>query len=88
MAASTSRFERWASSYEDNTLQQYLYVPVHQTVRRRHPAVPAELGTALAAHRMDVIGRAHTPWFQLPDVQVIAARCPTDGSATRRPRRG
>jgi hypothetical protein len=31
MAASTSRFERWASSYEDNALQQYLYVPVHQT---------------------------------------------------------
>lgn len=201
MAASTSRFDRRASSYEDNTLQQYLYVPVHQTalqlavqllphprrvldvscgtgrllrqarrcyptaelagvdlagqmvaaasavtparlavgyvqgraeclpfphqvfdlifttlslrhwtdlpagiaeigrvltpggvvvladvfpsgrrpgpalprLRRRHPAVPAELGTALAAHRMEVIGRAHTPWFQLPDVQVIAA---------------
>jgi ubiquinone/menaquinone biosynthesis C-methylase UbiE len=201
MAASTSRFDRWASSYEDNTLQQYLYVPVHQTalqlavqllphprrvldvscgtgrllrqarrcyptaelagvdlagqmvaaasavtparlavgyvqgraeclpfphqvfdlifttlslrhwtdlpagvaeigrvltpggvvvladvfpsgrrpgpalprLRRRHPVVPAELGTALAAHRMEVIGRAHTPWFQLPDVQVIAA---------------
>jgi ubiquinone/menaquinone biosynthesis C-methylase UbiE len=202
MAASTSRFDRWAISYEDNTLQQYLYVPVHQTalqlalqllphprrvldvgcgtgrllrqarrccptaelagvdlagqmvatasaatpaslavgyvqgraeclpfphqvfdlifttlslrhwtdppagiaeigrvltpggvvvfadvfpscrpgpalprLRRRHPVVPAELGTALAAHRMDVIGRAHTPWFQLPDVQVIAAWC-------------
>ena len=42
--------------------------------RRRHPAVPAELGTALAAHRMPVIGRDHTPWFSLPDVQVIAAR--------------
>jgi hypothetical protein len=24
MASSTSRFDRWASSYEDNTLQQYL----------------------------------------------------------------
>ena len=42
-------------------------------LRRRHPVVPAELGTALAARRMDLIGRAHTPWFQLPDVQVIAA---------------
>jgi SAM-dependent methyltransferase len=42
--------------------------------RRRHPVVPAELGTALAAHRMAVIGRDHTPWFCLPDVQVIAAR--------------
>ena len=201
MTASTSRFDRWASSYEDNKLQQYLYVPVHQTalqlavqllphprrvldvscgtgrllrqarrcyptaelagvdlagqmvaaasavtparlavgyvqgraeclpfphqvfdlvfttlslrhwtdlpagiaeigrvltpggvvvladvfpsgrrpgpalprLRRRHPVVPAELGTALAARRMDLIGRAHTPWFQLPDVQVIAA---------------
>jgi ubiquinone/menaquinone biosynthesis C-methylase UbiE len=203
MATATSRFDRWASSYEDNTLQQYLYVPVHQTalqlalrllphprrvldvgcgtgrllrqarrcyptaelvgvdlagqmvatasavtptrlavgylhgraeclplapqvfdlifttlslrhwtdlpagiaeirrvltpggvvvfadvfpscrrpcsarprLRRRRPVVPAELGTALAAHRMDVIGRAYTPWFQLPDVQVIAAWC-------------
>ena len=28
---SASRFDRWASSYEDNTLQQYLFVPVHQT---------------------------------------------------------
>jgi ubiquinone/menaquinone biosynthesis C-methylase UbiE len=203
MAASTSRFDRWASSYEGNTLQQYLYVPVHQTalqlalqllphprpvldvgcgtgrllrqarrcyptaelvgvdlagqmaataravtptklavgyvqgraeglpfphqvfdlifttlslrhwtdlatgiaeigrvltprgvvivadvfpshrrpgpalprLRRRHPVVPAELGTALAALRMDVIGRAHTPWIQLPDVQLVAACC-------------
>ena len=31
MAPSASRFDRWASSYEDNTLQQYLFVPVHQT---------------------------------------------------------
>ena len=201
MTASTSRFDRWASSYEDNKLQQYLYVPVHQTalqlavqllphprrvldvscgtgrllrqarryyltaelagvdlagqmvaaasavtpaglavgyvqgraeclpfprhvfdlifttlslrhwtdlpagiaeigrvltpggvvvladvfpsgrrpgpalprLRRRHLVVPAELATALAAHRMEVIGRAQVPWFQLPDVQVIAA---------------
>ena len=31
MAPSASRFDRWASSYEDNTLQQHLFVPVHQT---------------------------------------------------------
>ena len=43
-------------------------------LRRRHAAVPAELGRALAAHRMAVIGRTHTSWFSLPDVQVIAAR--------------
>ena len=212
MAASTSRFDRWASSYEDNMLQQYLYVPVHQTalqlavqllphprrvldvscgtgrllrqarrcfptaelagvdlagqmvaaasavtparlavgyvqgraeclpfphqvfdlifttlslrhwtdppagiaeigrvltpggvvvladvfpsgrrsgpalprLRRRHPVVPAELGTALAACRMEVIGRAHTPWFQLPDVQVIAAMKATPRSGPGR----
>jgi ubiquinone/menaquinone biosynthesis C-methylase UbiE len=42
--------------------------------RRRHPAVPAELASLLAGHRMAVIGRDHTPWFSLPDVQVIAAR--------------
>jgi ubiquinone/menaquinone biosynthesis C-methylase UbiE len=42
--------------------------------RRRHAVVPAELGMALAAHHLDVIGRDHTSWFRLPDVQVIAAR--------------
>ena len=31
LASTASRFDRWASSYEDNTLQQYLFVPVHQT---------------------------------------------------------
>jgi SAM-dependent methyltransferase len=31
MAPSASRFDRWARSYEDNTLQQHLFVPVHQT---------------------------------------------------------
>jgi hypothetical protein len=36
--------------------------------------LPAELATALTGHRMAVIGRDHTPWFGLPDVQVIAAR--------------
>jgi hypothetical protein len=56
-AATTNRFDRWASRYEDNTLQQYLFVPVH-----------------LAAQRMTVISNDHTPWFSLPDIQVIAAR--------------
>jgi ubiquinone/menaquinone biosynthesis C-methylase UbiE len=48
--------------------------PTLTMLRRRHAAVPAELGMALAAHRMAVIGRTHTSWFSLPDVQVIAAR--------------
>lgn len=29
--SAASRFDRWASSYEHDTLQQYLFVPVHQT---------------------------------------------------------
>jgi ubiquinone/menaquinone biosynthesis C-methylase UbiE len=49
--------------------------------RRRHAVVPAELGMALAAHHLDVIGRDHTCWFRLPDVQIIAARQPHPGSA-------
>jgi ubiquinone/menaquinone biosynthesis C-methylase UbiE len=48
--------------------------PVLPLRRRRHPVVPAQLGTAFAAHHLKVIGRDHTPWFRLPDVQVIAAR--------------
>ena len=212
MAPSGSRFDRWASSYEDNTLQQYLFVPVHQTtlqlavqllphprrildvgcgtgrllrqarrcyptaelvgvdlagqmvatasavtptrlavgyvhgrveclpfadevfdlilttlslrhwtdlpagiaeigrvltpggvvvladvfpscrrgpalamLRRRHAVVPAELAMALAAHHLDVIGRDHTSWFRLPDVQVIAARQQRQASARLSP---
>jgi ubiquinone/menaquinone biosynthesis C-methylase UbiE len=212
MTPSASRFDRWASSYEDNTLQQYLFVPVHQTtlqlavqllphprrildvgcgtgrllrqarrcyptaelvgvdlagqmvatasavtptrlavgyvhgrveclpfadevfdlilttlslrhwtdlpagiaeigrvltpggvvvladvfpscrrgpaltmLRRRHAVVPAELAMALAAHHLDVIGRDHTSWFRLPDVQVIAARQQRQASARLSP---
>jgi hypothetical protein len=36
---------------------------------------------ALAAHHLDVIGRDHTSWFRLPDVQIIAARQPHPVSA-------
>jgi hypothetical protein len=59
--------------------------------RRRYPVMPTELGTMLAAHRMAVIGLDHTPWFRLPDVQVIAARQQHQPSANlptqrRRPR--
>jgi SAM-dependent methyltransferase len=50
--------------------------------RRHHLVVPAELATALAGHRMAVIGRTHTPWFRLPDVQVIAARQQRQPSAS------
>ena len=48
--------------------------PALPLLRRRHPVVPAQLGTAFAAHHLDVIGSDHTSWFRLPDVQVIAAR--------------
>jgi ubiquinone/menaquinone biosynthesis C-methylase UbiE len=30
-ASTASRFDRWASSYEDSALQQFLFVPVQQT---------------------------------------------------------
>jgi ubiquinone/menaquinone biosynthesis C-methylase UbiE len=53
--------------------------------RRRHAVVPAELGMALAAHHLDVIGRDHTSWFRLPDVQVIAARQQRQPSARLSP---
>jgi ubiquinone/menaquinone biosynthesis C-methylase UbiE len=48
--------------------------PALPLLRRRHPVVPPQLAIALAGHHMAVIGRTHTPWFRLPDVQVIAAR--------------
>jgi SAM-dependent methyltransferase len=59
--------------------------------RRRRLAVPAELATVLAAHGLAVIAQDRTPWFALPDVQVIAAHkltSPSQGSglATLRPR--
>jgi ubiquinone/menaquinone biosynthesis C-methylase UbiE len=50
-------------------------------LRRRHAAVPAKLGSLLAAHRLAVIGSDHTRWFSLPDVQVIAARPAHQASA-------
>jgi ubiquinone/menaquinone biosynthesis C-methylase UbiE len=56
--------------------------PALALLRRRHTVLPAELGAALAAHRLAVIGRTHTPWFRLPDVQVIAARRQRQPSAT------
>ena len=42
-------------------------------LRRRRLAVPAELATVLATHGLAVIAQDRTPWFALPDVQVIAA---------------
>jgi ubiquinone/menaquinone biosynthesis C-methylase UbiE len=42
--------------------------------RRRRPSVPAELDRVLAAQRLAVVGRGHTRWLRLPDVQVIAAQ--------------
>jgi len=43
-------------------------------LRRRRAVGPAELGAMLADHRLAVIGCDHTPWFMLPDVQVVAAK--------------
>jgi ubiquinone/menaquinone biosynthesis C-methylase UbiE len=56
--------------------------PALTMLGRRPAVVPAELGLALAAHHLDVIGRDHTPWFRLPDVQVIAARRQRQPSAS------
>jgi ubiquinone/menaquinone biosynthesis C-methylase UbiE len=55
--------------------------PAHPMLRRRHTAVPAELGAVLAAHHLAVMGSDHTRWFRQPDVQVIAARQPHQASA-------
>jgi SAM-dependent methyltransferase len=42
--------------------------------RRRRPSLPGQLDAALTAYRLAVLGRDHTPWFRLPDAQVIAAQ--------------
>lgn len=59
--------------------------PALTMLGRRHAVVPAELGMALAAQHLDVIGRDHTSWFRLPDVQVIAARQQRQPSARLSP---
>lgn len=51
--------------------------------RRRRPAVPTELATVLAAHRLAVIAHDRTPWFALPDVQIIAAQTPHHSEESR-----
>ncbi len=51
--------------------------------RRRRLAVPAELATVLGAHGLAVIAQDRTPWFALPDVQVIAAHKPVVGQLSR-----
>jgi ubiquinone/menaquinone biosynthesis C-methylase UbiE len=45
-------------------------------LRHLHAAVPTDLGGLLAAHRLAVIGWDRTPWFRLPDVQIIASATP------------
>jgi ubiquinone/menaquinone biosynthesis C-methylase UbiE len=45
-------------------------------LHRFHAAVPTDLGGLLAAHRLAVIGCDRTPWFRLPDVQIIASATP------------
>jgi SAM-dependent methyltransferase len=43
-------------------------------LRRRRPSLPGQLDAALTAHRLVVVGYDHTPWFGLPDAQVVAAQ--------------
>ena len=43
-------------------------------LRRRRPSLPGDLAAALTAHRLALVGCDHTPWFGLPDAQVIATR--------------
>jgi ubiquinone/menaquinone biosynthesis C-methylase UbiE len=59
-------------------------------LRRRRPRLPGELDAALTAHRLALVGYDHTPWFSLPDAQVIAtqrrsAARPTRGSGAAAP---
>jgi ubiquinone/menaquinone biosynthesis C-methylase UbiE len=52
-------------------------------LRRRRPSLPGELDAALTAHQLAVIAYDHTPWFSLPDAQVIAAQRPTTARPLR-----
>jgi ubiquinone/menaquinone biosynthesis C-methylase UbiE len=45
-----------------------------RVLRRRRQAVPAELATLLAAHRLSVVAQDRIPWFALPDIQLIAVQ--------------
>jgi SAM-dependent methyltransferase len=60
-------------------------------LRRRRPSLPGQLDAALTAHRLTLVGYDRTPWFSLPDAQVVAtqrqstARPPFEGVG--RPRR-
>jgi SAM-dependent methyltransferase len=60
------------------------YLTASLLLRRRCPSLPGELDAALTAHRLALIGYDHTPWFSLPDAQVIA----TQRRSTARPPRG
>jgi ubiquinone/menaquinone biosynthesis C-methylase UbiE len=42
--------------------------------RRCRPSLPGELDAALTAHRLALVGYDNTPWFSLPDAQVIATQ--------------
>ena len=51
--------------------------------RRRRPSLPGQVDAALTAHRLVVVGYDHTPWFSLPDAQVIAAQRPSTAMPLR-----
>ena len=50
-------------------------------LRRRRPSLPGQLDAALTAHRLTLVGYDRTPWFSLPDAQVVA----TQRQSTARP---
>jgi SAM-dependent methyltransferase len=59
-------------------------LPASLLVRRRRPSLPGQLDAALTAHRLTLVGYDRTPWFSLPDAQVVA----TQRQSTARPLRG
>jgi SAM-dependent methyltransferase len=56
-------------------------LPASLLLRRRRPILPGQLDAALTTHRLTLVGYDHTPWFSLPDAQVVA----TQRQSTARP---
>jgi hypothetical protein len=65
--STASRFDRRASSYQDSTLQQFLFVPVHQTALRLALQLLPRAGRVLDIGRAaDSSCAAHDPAIQRP----------------------